>query len=378
MTRFLRQYWPLLAIVPVAIALDVTLAAIGEAWSASEWASNIIFAYAATLATVVLARRQENLQESSAATELWKTIASISGTRDDMTSSAGASAVRRILIDARAGVHLLSFADQASRSEYLSTVRRAVDDVLHLITGSVRPYTLWSEPDWSTIAADTGNLRRELTSLKGIRGPEAINLSELITALDAITEETRAHDLVPYQNFERSYRRGDVSNRIRVLLNWDLLHDYVDRRQATIRIHRAWAADWLQDNTVYSVWYARADQSEATFASAEWRDADVQPITVNDLNTYFDAMPESRKADITSLVAYLSVRQAGVLPTIEVVTLEISKDTLIILDGNHRLGAVVRGRGNRRLPLLVNIVEYRVSVPYDPELLPDLRFHRQD
>jgi hypothetical protein len=52
-------------------------------------------------------------------------------------------------------------------------------------------------------------------------------------------------------------------------------------------------------------------------------------------------------------------------------TLDLGHSRSLVLDGNHRLVAVLRLAADGRRP--ARIVEFRLTVPLDEKLLPDLR-----
>lgn len=371
-----RQYWPLLAIPPVAAALDGLLYLAGQPWTASEWASNIVFAYAVTLATVVLTRRQEKLQESSAAAELLARTAAISGNLDRLRSTAQAGAVRQVLIDARAGLHLLPYAEAGPRAEYLLTLHGAVTDISSLVAGSVRPYTWWSAAEWEAIVSAAGELRG-LLELK-VSDPADTGgrpYRELLRLLAELPGFVPAQRRVPLGSFERHFRHGDVSQRIRVMLDWERLREHVDVGRARVELHRHWSVQWFETHEVYSVWYARDDGDEG-MRFVGYSDPGARPMPFSRVHEYFPALPAVRTTAIESMARQLEQRPQGTLPTAEIVTLLIGPKRLLVLDGNHRVAAIRYGRGDpHAMPLPVTLVEYRIIAPHDPTLLPDLTHH---
>ncbi len=371
MRKTLAQYWPLLAVLPIALVLDLVLLLLGEPWSASEWASNIIFAYAVTIATVALARRQERVQEALAATEIVEKIGALSGSLDALRSTGQAGLMRRLLIDGRAGLQLLEFAGDGTKSEYMASLRRATAEVVEFLNGSVRPYTLWSDDDWTSVAECGSSLLDSIDERIALPGSAVADREAARADLRFIGSASAADGVVPITNFERSFRRGDVSHRIRSRLDWDLLRHYVDAGQARVQVVRAWSGDWLGENEVISVWYARIDHTAPDFASATWRDSDVEPIRMSQVRDYFHAMPDARRAGIESMGRSLSIRPEGGLPVIEVVTIQLAAGRLLVIDGNHRVAAVARPE---RAPLPVTVIEYRIVAPQDGDLLPDLKY----
>jgi hypothetical protein len=368
--RILRQYWPLLALPILAVGIHPILTYFGRPWSPSEWASNIVFAYAIALATVLLSRRQSRLQESIADTELFGKYAAISGALDNLAKNCSASTAQQILIDARAGLHLLPYADEDSRREYLEALNDAAERLRDLVNGSTRPYTLWTRDQWSGISEQATSLYATLRIRGGKSERNSPSFTRLQAALLSVAQTVQAGNLIPFGPFERSYRYGDVSGRIRALLDWGLLQDYVDRGEASIEIYRHWAPRWLESHVAFSVWYITDEGEFATYTNPASR-----PISFREIDEIHDVLPRESMAAIESVSRWLEIRRDGVLPTTEIVTMEISPGRVLVLDGNHRLAAISRRRSSWPIPLQVNLVEYRIIAPDDVRLLPDLRFH---
>ncbi len=366
-------YWPLLAIPPIAAVLHLILVLIGTPWTASEWASNIVFAYVVTVATVLLSRRQAQLQESVASSELVEKIAAVTGALDALRAHCEASVGQQILIDARAGLHLLRYADPVSRREYLETLRLAARRLFDLVTGSVRPYTYWSRDEWVALARATEKLAGELDAQVRDRADrESTEFLELRLFLRDLRRASGPGDAVPFEPFERSFRRGEIGQRIRAHLNWELLRKHVESGTGRITVHREWSIAWLEEHEVFSVWYTTPEKVLAAYDSAGAR-----PIRFSEIDDYYDGLPEHSRATIDSMADALQLRPHATLPQVEIVTLQLSRKQLLVIDGNHRMSAIRRNRPHRSGPVPATIVEYRIDAPLDPDLLPDLRHHQQ-
>lgn len=371
--RAVRTYWPLLAIPPIAAILNLILVLVGTPWTASEWASNIVFAYIVTVATVLLSRRQAQLQESVASTELIEKIAAVTGALDALRANCEASVAQQILIDARAGLHLLRYADEASRREYLETLRMAAGRLSDLVTGSVRPYTYWRPAEWVVLQQAIGRLAEELDAQVPDRADrESKGYLELRELLGELRLVNKAGDEVPFEPFEKSFSKGEVGQRIRAQLNWELLRRHIESGRARITVHRAWSIAWLDSYEVFSVWYTTVEKVFAAYDAAG-----VRPIRFSDIDDYFGALSEQSRATIESMADSLQLRPHAILPQVEIVTVRLSRDQLLVIDGNHRVAAIRRGRPHRAGPIPATIVEYRIDAPLDPELLPDLAHHQR-
>lgn len=237
----------------------------------------------------------------------------------------------------------------------------------------MRPYTTWSTADWAALQPTINRLLQELDTQVRIRADrESVTFIELRELLRDLQQVSKSRDEVPFGPFEKSFRRGEIGQRIRVLLNWELLRQQTDSGAGRIRVHHEWSIAWLESHEIFSVWYAT---TENTFA--EYYSDDVHPIRFHDIDDYFDNLPEHSRATIDSMAGALEVRSHGSLPQVAIVTIKLPMNRLLVIDGNHRIAAICRSRPNRTGPITATIVEYRIEAPIDPDLLPDLSHHQE-
>jgi hypothetical protein len=371
MRRRFSPYWPFLALPLVAGLLHWLLVAIGEPWSYRDWASNVIFAIAVAAATVMLSRNQSRLQQSTAQAKLVEKIGAITGALDDAWTNGQASTVQQILIDARAGLNLLPYADRESRREYIETLAAASERLRRIVHDWARPYTLWEDSDWPLIhqlaTSLTAMLNRQVRRPQERNSPAFISLLDRLGELGKITGPQR--EIVPFTAFELSFRHPVEGDHFAPELDWDLLRHYVATGESKITVTRSWSHEWLADLTAFSIWYSRRNGSK----SASYTDSDAEPIPHNEIDRFHKVLDKGTKSTIESLAWQFEVRQDGRLPTIEIVTFRLGDKSVIVLDGNHRLASIYYDKGNRPVP--ARIVEYRIEAPLDATLLPDLICH---
>ena len=366
--NLVRTLWPLLVLLVLAGAVDVVLILLDDGWSATEWASNLLFAFGLTVVTLILGRRQGQIQEASAATDLIEKISAAVGALDEIRASMHASTVRQLLTDIRAGLCLYPLASPAAQREYVSAAAVAIDDLAKELECSVRPYSLWTQRDWTQIGEDARKLSDALREIV----PEGA-CSEIVSDLDRLESNPGRSGSVPFVTFERSFRSGDLGTRVRVLLDWNLLGRYVMVGQAEITVLRATSHDWLRDGLVYAPWYVRADGAFAEFSANH-----VRPLTLNEIDDVESALPADSKERIATMQRWLASSRAtdGGPPIVEIVTIVLkARATLLVLDGNHRLAAIYRARRGWQEPVAARIVEYRICAPLEPDLIPDLAHH---
>lgn len=373
MRRWFRQYWPFLAIPPVAALVHGVLVMVGDPWSAAEWASNIVFAYIVAIAAVVLSQRQAQLQQASADSQLLEKVAAVTGALDRFRTYCHASTAQQILIDARAGLHLLPYADDDARREYLEAISDGVALIGGTLSDSVRPYSRWTPAQRQVLADAARSLlvaTESLVTKAEDKQSSAVRLiQETLPRLATVPVET---NIVPLGAFERSFRWGDVGQRVRTLLDWDLLHEFDDTSQLTITVHDHYSLDWLNRHEIFAVWYMTKDDQ-----FAEYFEENVRPVKLNDVGGVLGSLSQANRANIESMARWLERLIDGQLPTTEVVTLQLTPSRLLVLDGNHRVAAIQHGSQTRPGPLPVTIIEHRIQAPLDHRLLPDLEVHTQ-
>lgn len=359
---------PLVMVVAAAIIANIILGRFfNDAWKASELASNLIFGLLLTVATIMINRRQSAIQEALSDSQLAAKIATISGAVDTFAKDFQPSTCQMIFTEARSGLHLIPYADKDAAQEFSEVVSKACASILRGLTSGVRSYTYWEPTDWTRITDDACKL---LNSSAKFNGPSCLNdkASEIREILDAITALAPKDSIVPFHIFKRAFHRGDVHERIRAFIDRKSLSSEVEQNKARIVMRRNWSVEWLEENDPQTVWYVNRRGRFSNYFTAGTR-----RIRVKDINRYFDALPEPTRACIKQVGATFNFRKNGRgLHVAEIVTLEVAESNLLVLDGNHRLSAVMRGSDGHEGPLGVLVVEYRITLDRDVPLVPDL------
>ncbi|MFB9386222.1 hypothetical protein ACFFTK_23975 [Pseudonocardia petroleophila] len=371
MGRELIQYWPLAATLPIVGILHAILVAVNDTWSAKDWASNIVFAYVVTVATVILANRQARTQRSAAASvtllEKRSTVAELLGL---FSADLRAGTASQIMIEMRAGASAYGSAEKSSRTNYLKFVAHAASDVHRSLTESVRAYTVWETDDWNNLVVEVQELKDEIESAVQRNDDQSLNTyPQLQGRLNELLAVPPVESVIPFEIFRASYENGDVYNRIQVGLKWQVLAEQI-QQGAKITVHRAFSVKWFEENTVLSVWCAAPDGGPSDSAAPG-----AKPVEFDDTRAYMAALEANSTFRVGEMASALGQKPGGKIQTTVLVTLELGPNRLLVLDGNHRAAAIRRGRGDGR-PLEVQIVECRITgASLDEQMLPDLRLH---
>ncbi|MFJ8539856.1 hypothetical protein [Streptomyces sp. NPDC093591] len=159
--------------------------------------------------------------------------------------------------------------------------------------------------------------------------------------------------------FLRLFARG--ADGIRVALDWEGLGT----------LHRAGHARIVRADSVltgrrppcdyYAPWYA-----DPSGRPTDYRAADARPLCHADLSAHGQGLT----ADQRERVGYFERALATQTTRLCLPTLDLGGGRCLVLDGNHRLIAALRlaAAGTPR-----RISEFRVTLPLDRSLLPDLR-----
>ena len=377
----IRRYWPIGILLPVAFIIDAVLVAVGDPWSAADWGSNVVFAYVITIATIFLGQRQQRIQEATADAELIGKIGSIRGNLDRAILRCEASAVEQLFIDARAGLHLVPLADPTRRDEYFTTVEIFVKEINDMIVDSVRAYTRWNPSAWAAMLGAAGELRQSAEEIVGTADKVRSPFRMLINRIEEFERNARSVSGVdrqgvpiPYEAFERSFRHGDVNQRVRVLLNWDLLGRLVCNGGASITLYRNWSSELIESHRVFSVWYVNESNSFAGYHEGQ-----VKPVLFKEIDKYFEILPVESREAIDSMARWLEHRPDSSLPKVEIVTMEVGRNDIIVLDGNHRMASLAHSRPRRsRITAITCEYRIRVEIGLNEDLLPDLCHYPQE
>lgn len=373
-TRTLRGYWPLLLIpFSVAVIHYALISVNGNSFSPEDWAGDIVFACAITIATILLGRQQGKLQKSLAASKLVESTAGIYGLLSSFHLQTSPKIAAQIIISARSGLHLLPRAEVRPQAEYFKSLRSALSSINNSIELSTTPYSQWKREDWKNLEALFSDLLQDINGLpKRVKRAAAEELDDAVKILEKMSERRFPEGTIPFDNFEHNFRSGANGKIVRSLLNWDLLRTLHGIGEAEVSVHTEVSITWLRSREVFSVWYK---DRKSNFT--EYHSEGARPVKFNEIDRIYRTLPPESQASIASMALNFEVQRIGSLPSTEVVTLSLPHGRTLVLDGNHRLASMVLNRGRRPVPIPVNIIEYRISAPLVGDLLPDLEHHIQ-
>lgn len=363
-----RGYWPLLPFAPVVVLMNWVLNSRGTPLSPQDWASNVILAFVVTLTGLMVSHRQAQRQEALSENEITEKIAVLSGTADKIEADFTASRVRQMLIDARAGLHLYPYSHQESREEYLRVLREAVARVHETLHGSLRAYSDWSISDWGefkNLLTLLGHALDRRTKSRRKRDTAAVlDLSLHISDMMLLPDPPS----VPLAVFRRHFSERN-RHKIRVCLDWSVLEELVRRDAASIVIKKG--SEALVDlRQAYAPWYLDANGREVG-----WRDENGAAVRFSKIDEVYDLLAPHRHHIIDGFVESMLKGDNESVPRVEVATLDMGLLGVLVLDGNHRLSAILKYREGYDEPISVNFIEYRIKAPLDCRLVSDLEYH---
>lgn len=138
---------------------------------------------------------------------------------------------------------------------------------------------------------------------------------------------------------------------VRVMLDWDAL----ERLDAPVTVRALTSLEQVE--ALYTPWYVEAGVGEVSF-----RDTDARPLRVGEITAHLEDLAPERVAAFDDIAVREDFRGGPLV----VPCYGLPDGDLLLLDGNHRMGATAR----HRLP--VRAVAVVVHGPVDPAILPDL------
>jgi hypothetical protein len=364
-------YWPLAVLPAAAGAMDLFLWWRGEPWSWSDWASSFGLGAVTTMVVgMLLARRQGNIQEALADLELTEKAAILTFSVSQLRDDSGPERTCRALYDCRAGLSLVPLARERMQEEYLRTVTRVLATVTETLDSSLRSRARWTHDDWSRLVTLVGELRdtaafhaRRSTvmadHLSGEIGTRARELSRTAT------------DAVPFEAFRAHFTKG--TDPIRTALDWETLSELASRDDGGVRLSMvptdvppytlaalgSYHAPWYRDGSGSRE--VGHDHPEAV------------PLRHAELAVDPSVLDGDRRLRIGMLRDHYAAQPDGQRVSLILATYALDADRRLVLDGNHRLTALAQlvAQG-----CPVRIVEFRLTGPLDPGILPDLTHYR--
>ncbi|NUS11264.1 MAG: hypothetical protein HOY69_07625 [Streptomyces sp.] len=363
------ELWPL-AVLPLAAGgMDLALWWRGEAWSWSDWASSFGLGAVTTMVVgMLLARRQGNIQEALADLELTEKVAYLTFSLGRLRETCAPERTCRALYDCRAGLPLVPLARGPMQQEYLGVVTRVLETIGDTLGSSLRSHALWTGADWAQLRAVAEGLR-ETSAAALRRSPSAAARWGGGIDAGARTLLGIAGGAVSFEVFRAHFTGG--ADRIRTALDWEALARLARRDSGSVRLSMA-----ATDVPPYRVaalegyvapWYR--DGSGTRPGEVGYDHPDAVPIRHTELAAGTDVLDEDRRERIRKLRDHYATRLDGEGVSLILATYALGPDRRLVLDGNHRLAAIA-GLVAEGCP--ATLVEFRLTGPLDPALLPDL------
>ncbi|MGW2823644.1 hypothetical protein ACWC24_22015 [Streptomyces sp. NPDC001443] len=361
-----------MAVLPVvAGVMDLLLWWHGEPWSWSDWASSFGLGAVTTMVVgMLLARRQGNIQEALADLELTEKIAYLTYSAPELREASTPGRTYRALYDCRAGLSLVPLARPAMQEEYLRTVSRVLSTVTDTLGSSLHSHAHWTPDDW----------RKLLSVIEGLRGTAEFHARRSRIMADHWSGEfgSRTGQLarmavqpVPFEVFRAHFTQG--AHRIRASLDWEALSRMA--RQGDPPVGLAMVSTTLAPYDLaalagyHAPWYREASGT----GEVRYDQRDAVPLRHAELATDLSSLRQERRSRIGELRDHYATRLDAQGISLMLATYALGPDGYLVLDGNHRLTALAQlvAKG-----CPATLIEFRLTAPLDPALLPDLRHYR--
>lgn len=365
------EYWPL-AVLPLAAgAMDLFLWWRGEPWSWSDWASSFgLGAVTTMIVGMLLARRQGNIQEALADLELTEKVAYLTFSLSQLRAAGAPELTYRALYDCRAGLSLVPLARRPMQEEYLRTVSRVLETITDRLSSSLRSRAQWTHDDWSDFASVVGTLRE--TAVFHARRSKIV-AAHWAGGIDTRTQELLriGTDPVPFDVFRAHFTEG--ADRIRTTLDWEALSEMARRDDGTVRLSMITTELTPYRPTALEGYHAPWYRDASWSGEVAYDQHDAVPIRHTELVTDFSVLKIDRRLRIGALRDQYATRLDDQGVELILATYALGPDRFLVLDGNHRLTAlaqlVAKGCPAR-------LIEFRLTAPVSPAILPDLIHYR--
>lgn len=364
-----RSYWPLAVLPLVAVALDLVLWARGEAWTLSDWASSFALGAVTTMVVgMLLARRQGAIQEALADLQLTEKIAVLNSVAPRLRKAGDPGQARRSLYDCRAGLTLLPLARAPLREEYLRSVAALLRTLRTSLDASLHTRAQWTDDDWEDLTRAVQGLRESAAhQVRSSPAMAAYWSREIGPHTEALLRA--AGGSVPFDVFRRHFTEG--ADRIRTSLDWDALAALAADGSGAVALERVTTSVASYDPGALAgyvaPWYRGASGTETAYDAP-----DAVPLHHAELATDrgLATLNAPRRARITALREHYAGRVDGEGISLVLATYALDADRRLVLDGNHRLTALLHLIAEG---CPVHLTEFRLTAPLNPALLPDLR-----
>ncbi len=367
---FWWNYWPLLVLPVVAVLLDLALVGVDEAWTVSDWVTNVVLGGVTPVGVgILLARRQTMIQEALADLELTEKVAMLSSAGAELRDGLRPGRTLRALYDARAGLTLVRLAREPMQREYLGAVTGMLSQVERGLRTSLTAYLHWTADDWAAFRRVVAALREHAQA--GARR-SALSREAWTDSIGPTTEALMnvPGDRVPFEAFREHFTRGP--DRIRVALDWDRLAALVAAGAAEVRaltIDLQPYGGTAELDAFAAPWYT-ADGAEVAYDHG-----DAVPLGFAGLAEGLGCLSEDRRARVEAIRSRYA-QSDGRRIELVLATWALPGGRRLVLDGNHRLAALA-GLVGQGCPVTVREFRIVTTGPAPaPELVPDLAHHR--
>ncbi|MEZ0163190.1 hypothetical protein AB2L27_00250 [Kineococcus sp. LSe6-4] len=378
-----RSTWPWLVVLPLAVAVPVLLKAALEgkgptAYEGSDW-SNLLTAVLLATAFLVLGnlvdRGSQRRARAAADAGLLRAVGSMNTTRARAFANTEPS-VLRLSAEARAALQHYPFASPEEQDELIETIRRSWND---LVFGNLCRADALSNSVWELLDAGGKALSSLSTELAGrVRGrkqqadlqdlADHVNFARQVGAdirqvswssrAGADTRLDESSKLLTVRRLEQLY-----ADELRVIKRWNALSDKIvacDVELRSLTSALGWHAPWYVtvDGPVVKPVNAKCEELREAARGDSIVGGESLPTYPQPLR--HGALPLGLRPDgIAQMTPLLSGPQA----TVCVLLYELKKDgrrETLVLDGNHRLAAAVRGLQDGTAKAPVRVLAFRI------------------
>ncbi|MEW9532673.1 hypothetical protein [Microbispora sp. NPDC049125] len=230
------------------------------------------------------------------------------------------------------------------------------------MTGHLSAYAEWGTDEWAAYARALEPLGRVAvrTATMMTSDVEALRPLERVIVLAGDLTGLPRPPLVPYEAFKRSFQTEP--HKIRVLLDWSMLdaHHQAGDVKVTLHIHGS-PRDF---HDTFAPWYHRDHLHEA-----EFDDPDARPWRFSEPDAGSRWLSSEHQEKIEHFLHDYRRTEPSQPLRLSLATLDLGDTRALVLDGNHRLAAILRMamRSHR-----IRVAEFRLSAPLSRRLLPDL------
>ncbi|WP_432925726.1 hypothetical protein ACQPZZ_33605 [Microbispora sp. CA-135349] len=268
----------------------------------------------------------------------------------------------RVLSDGRTGLALLPYMSPYPRREYLHLLSEGLRQLHQGMTVTLDAYAKWEPGEWAGYAEALRPFQRQaqhaadLVSLDG----DSRRLAEQASLLACRLIELPRPPRIPYEAFRRFFRHEP--HEIRVLLDWERLdrHHEAGEVRVSLRMHRSDRGF----HEVFAPWYHQDHTRPADFGEPGAR-----PWRFSELAACDRGLSPTHQEKIRHFIGAYRDDEPSRPLHLSLATLDLLSGRSLVLDGNHRLAAILRlARESHE----IRISEFRISVPLSRGLLPDL------